>query len=1672
MSGSRVSVADSFSPSSPITQSPPPPALSSSSSPSPSPASASHLPPAASLRSKAYQLESSSPQDFSPSPTATSRYAHLSQQYHHGSPRQRIKSEPGGSGSPSPSRHQRQQPSHSSTASASRQHYYSHAPHFNNQHHHHHQSSSWLGLYEQSSPMAGSPHHPTRHSPRADHSPYLHHPRHSHHPQQEQQQHQQQQQQQQNRAGYSSPPSSLQGREGSSSAHNGSGMNRKIGRDAWLSNHAGSSGAKESSFRTREFDPAAVPATSSPHATALPAATSVAASLPPAATPAAATSTTAALLPGNGVLSNASQYNVHALRDNSGSGGGGERLTASNVSSSGGMETSGSLQSLVESIDDDDVLRLTEMTKKVVEHSNQAQKRNRVISPPSNTQVPSEFQPSDKTLQLSNQFKAMMESRYAPIFSALENNQPLPNPLATLRETMARIDAVPRAIINKYNTTRKISMEAANAASGGGSNGGIHGSGHGGGGGGGGGLHLSRSKKSKDKYAFVSRVVESQCIWNVDHMKVKAAEIEACYQSNASNPSLRFTAHPPPPQSISMDSLATSGSTEPPQTPSTIHTTTPSMATNTNTTPVHKDNDHAPHLSSTHISSATSITPAKPVLTEAIPIQPTAQYTSIPTTTGSNGALPPTVSTLKEGTTLLTHQTHAGEGLHQPHVQSDPMIATTTSPSSSSLTRSSSHTMSQGKESAPTIGNGTGGASGSRMSLESPSTSTSNRVNGSSLSQSDTGSSLQIQQPHHQHNLSVPVHPATLETSGSKRASILGIFGIKGHKKSGLEESLDKSTTEKHRTAALNQHSVQESGSASLATNGNQRLNAASPVGNISTTVTTAERKSSERMRQPSGAFEMNISPVDTLAGTGKTTTAATGTNSSKPPTGRPSLDEPQRQQPLPGLGHGLLSHGHDDGGSTEDELSFPQFPQGERLDDSQDEGDALPHKRSSLRRFTDLIMWKRQHKGLAGLQEQPHSADALKRPIDPTIQHLQQQHSFVSSRLSQSQPSSGRNSLDGPRPKGFSLVRAMSGTSSPVLEPGLFDHGSGSNVAGPTTTGGTGSGANTAITATGSATVSPRIGPMNPTEGLQFIQRSGVSSTTDRSPMLYPRPSYLSSHSHGLSGTVSQDRSPSMRATTPNEDTQWTGADKKAAIGGHHGGWTDVSGPVLVDIERIPKAILDQLKENPALAGVSWDLDTVDLRPLLASGSSLPTCHEFFGITSAMKKMEAYPAELQCIDLLDIHVRLDCHEPKDRLRARAHVWDALEMRLDEELKLSEDFVKRARQWSNNRQGEMERYLNPPSPDISMGGGGLEDYYYYGLQAAENDELDDGHDRDNDDDKNNDMNDDQENGDAREGQGQGSRVIPRILTMEPGEIDGLSDATGDTLRTGDNAELQEGEDQAESGADVATLDEQEERARKKGKQDGKVATKHDMSFSMSYRFRQPHIVPFETMRANKQRELHAHVGSMSSMYVRGGFKPNVERTRESMRELRDVMVDCRERLTQLQETTGKSLQEKEQVYKGIIDSFTVEWNDSYFVKLKDVEEQIQAMNQKRIENPWMDMLLILLSWLVRGLFYIVEGVTIVIIIVRHAWGKAKRTFQGDQTARRERDRFQHSSFTPPTFEIQSGENNTNVDRKLSSPAPNGDVSTTTTAVTTTTTFSSSQQQHTQQRARSSPVTPE
>lgn len=229
----------------------------------------------------------------------------------------------------------------------------------------------------------------------------------------------------------------------------------------------------------------------------------------------------------------------------------------------------------------------------------------------------------------------------------------------------------------------------------------------------------------------------------------------------------------------------------------------------------------------------------------------------------------------------------------------------------------------------------------------------------------------------------------------------------------------------------------------------------------------------------------------------------------------------------------------------------------------------------------------------------------------------------------------------------------------------------------------------------------------------------------------------------------------------------------------------------------------------------------------------------------------------------------------------------------------------------------------------------------------------------------------------------------RLADLDAGEwlLDGgalVEEPEDETLEEGEGEEgEQEVEDEAE-GEDHSKPDEEQVRQAKE-----------------SPNRRMPHIAPLETLKARKQvREMSLTLGrdlrgSMSSFHasVTYGFKDNVDATRESIKEMAVYLQECRQRLKQLQEATGEQLREKEPVFKEIVDKFTMEWNESYFVRLKEVEDQIQVMNVKRIENPWMDMLLIMLSWVIRGLFYIVEGVTIMIIIGRHAWGQAKKGYQ-------------------------------------------------------------------------------
>ncbi|KAG0203851.1 hypothetical protein BGX28_004021 [Mortierella sp. GBA30] len=350
----------------------------------------------------------------------------------------------------------------------------------------------------------------------------------------------------------------------------------------------------------------------------------------------------------------------------------------------------------------------------------------------------------------------------------------------------------------------------------------------------------------------------------------------------------------------------------------------------------------------------------------------------------------------------------------------------------------------------------------------------------------------------------------------------------------------------------------------------------------------------------------------------------------------------------------------------------------------------------------------------------------------------------------------------------------------------------------------------------------------------------------------------------------------------------------------------------LLVDVERIPKRLLQRLKERTELASIDWSLDIVDLSVLWTSEEPVPTYDEYIGISSSMKASQSYPSYLDDIDVLDVHLTLSAEEPRDtNSKNRARKWDLLELRVDQTLDQGEKWMKEVSKWTGLRADAIERH-----------------------RRAEN-----------------------------------SGVVEWHLN--------------------ENEPLVEEPEQEDLGWDESQHIADDSRALLRPEDANKTQ-----------RWPSPGA-PLDTQNGHrKMRELSLISGrdlngSLSSFNTSMSytFKTSLESTRESVKEMRVFLVDCRQRLQQLHEATGTQLREKEPVFKEVVDKFTMEWNESYFVKLKEVEDQIQVMNLKRIENPWMDMLLIMLSWLIRGLFYIVEGVTIMIIIVRHAWSKAKHGYR-------------------------------------------------------------------------------
>ncbi|KAF9100572.1 hypothetical protein BGX29_006483 [Mortierella sp. GBA35] len=1047
------------------------------------------------------------------------------------------------------------------------------------------------------------------------------------------------------------------------------------------------------------------------------------------------------------------------------------------------MEPSSSIQSLVESIDDDHVFKLTEMTKKRVEHNNPAQKRQRVVS--LSTNDPSsgvQFVPSEKSLQLSNTCKATLESRYLELYRSINAGHPI-NRLQKLREVLPRIKSTSTP---KSGNDGKVSMDT----------------GH------------SRPRRSKhDKYRFVDKVEESSCIWDLDHMEKLARDAEATEAAALSRlPSLgSHKSHSQQHLSRSANGLSQDSLQQ--------------------------------HLSSTSLESF-----------------------NVEHSISGDSYGPPIMSD--------THQ--QPQQLHQQQQQPE-------SPAEIASEQTNIHS---GSSPHSTLSSSTGPsyAHGSSYSpLEPIPITQAKDVAEDSRLRFVEASGTPVQS-----NVSSQIPPPAdlfqgfgsaseqtpAETSPSKRNSFLGMFGGRG-KKVGQDTDL---------------HHHQESQPTSSL--GSPSLSATAPIN---------ERRSFDSQHSPflqptlpPPQGQRNAPIVEVIPPSLISSPAANSGQGRPNPQRRASCDQAIMKATEPN--DTIMLMDDENGGHYAPPV---QWPQGERLDDSQDESDSpanTTQKRSSLRRFTDKMMWKRGHRALSVIQqgESPTNSPtspangkslfsdgnkSLGKKLDPALAYLQGQ---PSGRMSSSQPSSGRNSLDGiQRPKLMNF-RVLSSTSSPVLE---------------------------AIkTPDGANARSPRVGPvptpfestnkstmLNPIRSEKTPAVNPAARTDNKSPMLNPTHVDKSPHLNPVSSFSGDD-------VVLNADTT------QQAV--------PVASQLLIEIDRIPKRMLQRLKQRPDLALVDWGSETVDLSPLLASAEPLPTYDEYLGISSAMKKSHLYPSHLNDVDVLDIHLTLGVEEHRDvDAKNRARKWDMLELRLDQEQDHGEKWIKEVTAWAKKKCDSIDRHRRAEllESQWSIAGDGP-------------------------------------------------------LVEEP---------------------EQEAVAEEESQAFLRVSD----------------AAKPNRSRPTPT----PHIAPLETLMIRKQqRDLSLTStremgGSMSSIHtsVTMTFKASLESTRESVKEMRLMLTDCRQRLQQLHEATGTQLREKEPIFKEVVDKFTLEWNESYFVKLKEVEDQIQVMNLKRIENPWMDMLLIMLSWVIRGLFYMVEGVTIMIIIVRHTWSKAKRGYGMVRDARRD-----------------------------------------------------------------------
>ncbi|KAG0362490.1 hypothetical protein BGZ54_008614 [Gamsiella multidivaricata] len=715
---------------------------------------------------------------------------------------------------------------------------------------------------------------------------------------------------------------------------------------------------------------------------------------------------------------------------------------------------------------------------------------------------------------------------------------------------------------------------------------------------------------------------------------------------------------------------------------------------------------------------------------------------------------------------------------------------------------------------------------------------------------------------------------STMETSPSKRNSFLGIFGVRGKK---VGPDIDHS---------IHGDSPQSSGYGSP---------------RITATASTQERRSLDSQHSP----YVQSAHTSTQGQRSQAITETASSSIATPHSGmaqgnvisdtqtkqRASLDEVARVEYGEGGGIAL----------TDDENSGcwtppSQWPQGERIDDSQDESDnqaAATYKRSSLLRLKDKMTWKRGQKALSAIQQgEPYQnttptipvqgraslfdiSKSVGKKVDPSLAYLQGQN-FT--RTSTSEPSSSRNSMDNSvRPK--LNIRVLSSSSSPGLDPVKSPDGVMVN--------------------------SPRVVPSS---GL-----SDVVNRTDKSPRVNPASRMERSPLLNPSRT---EKSPLLPASTfAGEDIAGnavlvhTDISKQAAC---------VASQLLIDVERIPKRLLQRLKTRPELASIDWTADTVDLSALWTASEPPPTYEEHIGISDMMKSSSLYPSHLDEIDVLEIRLTLGVEEPKDHdAKSRARKWDLLELRVEQELDNGEKWIKEAMSWSRGKASAIERH-----------------------QQAE------------------------------------------IANSGAWNLD-------------ENTPLSE-EPEAEEAPDESI-------------------PSTSLEASGGARFKHNQLSPLDAIKDRRTRRglsvssVRDLSGSMSSLHTSAtySFQASVQITREAVEEMRVYVRECRQRLEILKAASGAQLYEKEQFFKDVVDKFTVEWNESYFVKLKEVEDQIQMMNLKRIENPWMDMLLIMLSWFIRGLFYLVEGVTIVIIIMRNVWGHAKKGYGVVRKAKREQERLSH-----------------------------------------------------------------